>query len=74
MRFTSPSLPTIAHFSCSTCIMICSCSRSSGYYEDVPVTQDEVRKLVLKSMDAEINNGQLMDKMIQTTPDDLFKK
>lgn len=54
--------------------MICSCSCSSGYYEDVPVTQDEVRKLVLKSMDAEINNGQLMDKMIQTTPDDLFKK
>jgi hypothetical protein len=51
-------------------VLLCS----EGYYEDVPVTQDEVRKLVLKSMDAEINNGQLMDKMIQTTPDALFKK
>lgn len=46
----------------------------TGYYEDEPVTQEEVRDLVKKSMESEINNLQLMDKMIQTTPKKLFQK
>jgi FKBP-type peptidyl-prolyl cis-trans isomerase len=55
-------------------VLVADDENDQGYYEDEPVTQDEVRKLVLKSMDADVNNGLLMDKMIQTTPGPLFKK
>lgn len=55
-------------------VLVADDENDQGYYEDEPVTQDEVRKLVLKSMDTEINNGPLMDKMIQTTPNTLFQK
>ena len=55
-------------------VLVADDENDQGYYEDEPVTQDEVRKLVLKSMDTDINNSQLMDKMIQTTPEPLFKK
>ena len=42
-----------------------------GYYEDVPVSQDEVRALVLKSFQA--NNPDFMKRLKTTTPKALYK-
>ena len=55
-------------------VLVADDENDQGYYEDEAVTQEEVRKLVLKSMDTVINNGQLMDSMIQSTPKTLFQK
>jgi len=42
-----------------------------GYYEDVPVSQEEVRQLVLKSLQAD--SPELMDRMKSSTPSGLGK-
>lgn len=55
-------------------VMVADDENDQGYYEDEPVTQEEVRKMVLKSMTTE-DNVERMDKMIQTTPKEkIFKK
>jgi FKBP-type peptidyl-prolyl cis-trans isomerase len=55
-------------------VMVADDENDQGYYEDEPVTQEEVRKMVLKSMSTE-DNVERMDKMIQTTPKEkIFKK
>ena len=55
-------------------VMVADDENDQGYYEDEPVTQEEVRKMVLKSMSTE-DNVERMDKMMQTTPKEkLFKK
>ena len=55
-------------------VMVADDENDQGYYEDEPVTQEEVRQLVLKSMSTE-DNAERMDKMMQTTPKNkLFKK
>lgn len=54
-------------------VMVADDENDQGYYEDEPVTQEEVRQLVLKSMSTE-DNAERMDKMMQTTPKNkLFK-
>ena len=55
-------------------VMVADDENDQGYYEDEPVTQEEVRKMVLKSMTTEDDTDR-MDKMIQTTPKEkIFKK
>ena len=54
-------------------VMVADDENDQGYYEDEPVTQEDVRKLVLQSMNAE-ENAERMEKMFQTTPKEkLFK-
>eukprot|EP00596_Hydrurales_sp_CCMP1899_P001413 CAMPEP_0119043374 /NCGR_PEP_ID=MMETSP1177-20130426/21207_1 /TAXON_ID=2985 /ORGANISM="Ochromonas sp, Strain CCMP1899" /LENGTH=110 /DNA_ID=CAMNT_0007011317 /DNA_START=665 /DNA_END=997 /DNA_ORIENTATION=+ len=55
-------------------LMVADDENDQGYYEDEPVTQEEVRRLVMKSMDVQVNRDAMMDKMIQTTPNTLFTK
>eukprot|EP00597_Dinobryon_sp_UTEXLB2267_P016617 CAMPEP_0201097086 /NCGR_PEP_ID=MMETSP0812-20130820/6145_1 /ASSEMBLY_ACC=CAM_ASM_000668 /TAXON_ID=98059 /ORGANISM="Dinobryon sp., Strain UTEXLB2267" /LENGTH=209 /DNA_ID=CAMNT_0047351785 /DNA_START=250 /DNA_END=879 /DNA_ORIENTATION=- len=44
-----------------------------GYYDDEPVTQQEVRQLVLKSLQANADD-KLLETMQKSTPSQLFKK
>lgn len=43
-----------------------------GFYDDVPVTQEDVRSLVRKSL--ETNRPEFYDNLLETTPRELFKK
>jgi hypothetical protein len=43
-----------------------------GFYDDVPVTQDDVRSLVRKSLES--NRPEFYENLETTTPRDLFKK
>jgi hypothetical protein len=55
-------------------VLVADDENDQGYYDDEPVSQEEVRQLVLKSLNTNANNPELMDKMFQTTPETLFKK
>ena len=55
-------------------VMVAPDENDQGYYEDEAVSQEEVRQLVLKSLKANNEGPDLMDKMFQTTPAPLFKK
>ena len=55
-------------------VLVADDENDQGYYYDEPVSQEEVRQLVLKSLNTNANNPELMDKMFQTTPETLFKK
>lgn len=47
-------------------LLVADDENDQGYYEDIPVSQDEVRKLVIKSITE--TNPELIEKMRKTTP------
>jgi hypothetical protein len=48
-------------------------SLCQGYYDDVAVSQQEVRKLVLKSLQLNADDA-LLDNIVKSTPKNLLKK
>ena len=54
-------------------ILVADDENDQGYYDDVPVTQEEVRQLVLKSLQTG-NDPEIYDKMMESTPREFRKK
>ena len=53
-------------------VMVAEDENDQGYYDDVAVSQEEVRQLVLKSLKS--NTADFMEKLKKETPPNLFKK
>jgi len=57
-----------------TLLLVADDENDQGYYDDIPISQDEVRELVLKSMKADTEEAGLVDRIIQTTPTEIKGK
>ena len=54
-------------------VLVADDENDQGYYDDVAVSQEEVRELVLKSLQSS-GDVDFIEKLRQTTPPNLFKK
>ena len=51
--------------------MVTDDENDQGYYDDIPISQEEVRKQVLDSIRLNNDNPEVIEQMLKTTPRDI---